>query len=100
MDAGKYTAQEIVEIAGFKDVQFGDIRVRISGIRGIVSATHVINVLPGDVEVTVGGETRTLKVVEGEGISEGARAALDAEGREATKQVEALQARKAESKEE
>lgn len=58
----KYTALELVTAAGFEDVEFGKIRVRIGGIRGIVTPDHVIRVTPGttEIDVMVGNEVKTV----------------------------------------
>jgi hypothetical protein len=58
----KYTALELTTAAGFEKVEFGKIRVRIGGIRGISSADHLIRVTPGttEIEVMVGNEVKPV----------------------------------------
>jgi hypothetical protein len=61
MESGKYTAKEIVEKAGFSDVEFGKERVRIGGIRGIVTKDHLIRVQrKSELEVVVGNEVKKI----------------------------------------
>lgn len=64
MKVGKHTAQEIVQAAGFEEVEFGSDRVRIGGIRGIVKAGQKVNIQPdtSEVEVMVGNETKTVSI--------------------------------------
>lgn len=64
MKPGKYTAKQITDLAGFEKVEFGKDRVRIAGLRGIVTAEHKINIQPGSKEITVmvGREPKKLKV--------------------------------------
>jgi hypothetical protein len=61
MELKKYTAKELVEKAGFENVEFGKDRVRIAGIRGIVSPDHKIKINSEEVDVTVGNETKIAK---------------------------------------
>lgn len=95
--AGKYTAQEIVEAAGFAAEDIGSVRCVIGGIRGINDKSKVINALEGQISVVVGENATDLTVIASEEpiVSEGARNALDAEGRDATAQSEALRAERA-----
>lgn len=96
----KVTAVEILKELGIKNAEnvFGKMRVRIGGIAGINAADKVINLPPETktVEVIVGNELYELELAKGReditDVTEGARAALDAEGVEATKQSEKLQA--------
>jgi hypothetical protein len=61
MKEGKYTAKELTEIAGFEKVEFGKIRVRIGGLRGIVSSDHLITIQEeGELDVLVGKEKKTI----------------------------------------
>jgi hypothetical protein len=70
MEAGKiYTAKEILEelIASNKDVkmpEFGEVRVRIAGIRGIVTPEHKIHIQNGteEIEIVIGADVYTLAV--------------------------------------
>jgi hypothetical protein len=61
MELRKYTADELVKKAGFENVEFGKDRVRIGGIRGIVTADHKIKINSEEVEVMVGNEVKTAK---------------------------------------
>lgn len=61
MKSGKYTAKELTDKAGFKDVKFGKTRVRIGGIRGIVKPDHLIKINSEKVEVMVGNEVKIAK---------------------------------------
>lgn len=95
----KVTAVEILTELGVKnaDKVFGKMRVRIGGIAGINKATRVINI-PASVkkiEVIVGSDLYELELAAGRkeiaDISEGARATLDAEGKEASQAAVELQ---------
>jgi hypothetical protein len=56
----KYTAKEILAEAGVENLDevFGKLRVRIAGLRGIVSPDHVIKIPTGtkSLEVIVGND--------------------------------------------
>lgn len=58
----KYTALELVTAAGFENVEFGKIRVRIGGIMGIVSEDHKIRIPAGttEIDVMVGTEVKQV----------------------------------------
>lgn len=85
----KYTAKEILTAAGLNpDEVLGKIRVRISGISGIVKPDHLIKVQPGTekLDLIVGMDAYEVEledavVAEGEPvtttISEDAKLALD-----------------------
>lgn len=61
MEAGKYTAKELLEQAGFEDVEFGKVRVRIGGVRGIVEPDHKIKIQrKANFDVMVGEEVKTI----------------------------------------
>jgi len=62
MKPGKYTAKQLTDEAGFEDIKFGEDRIRIGGVRGIVKADQKINIQPEseDIEVMVGNETKTI----------------------------------------
>lgn len=98
----KYTVAELITEAGYKPEDVvGKVRVRIGGIP-VNDPAKVITFQPEvkKVEVIVGTEAVELEVEGVEKvhtISEGARASLDAEGVETSKQVEAMQKAKAEA---
>lgn len=99
----KVTALEVLAECGIKDAEklLGKVRVRIGGIR-VRSAEDVVKFQPETkkVEVIVGSELYELELAKGNKednaevftVSEGAREALDAEGKEASEQAEHLTA--------
>jgi hypothetical protein len=92
----KYTAIEILKLAGIEkpEEKIGKMRVRIAGIAGIVKPDQLIKIQPGttEVEVIVGQETATIPVEKNEeaAVSDAAKATLEAKGKIATKQAEAI----------
>lgn len=104
----KYTALEILTEAGVEtpEEKFGKFKVRIAGLRGIVTPDHLVKFGPEvkNVEVIVGVEKYEVEILgeapENTEISEGAREALDAKGKKATEKSEKLQAEKKAAKEE
>ena len=70
MESGKiYTAQEVLEILVATDKTakmpvFGELRVRIAGVRGIVTPEHRIHIQKGvkSIEVVIGNEVYNLEV--------------------------------------
>lgn len=98
----KYTVAEILTEAGYKPADVvGKVRVRIAGIP-VNDPNKVVSLQPEvkTIEIIVGTEAKDVAVEKGEDhvvVSDGARTALDAEGVETNKQVEALQKAKAEA---
>lgn len=80
----KYTAEELLNEAGFDGDKLGKVRVRIGGIP-VNKPDHVINIPAGSdkIDVLVGQDTKELSF-DGDNderqVSDGARASLDAEG--------------------
>jgi len=68
MKIGKYTAKEIIamvmEQEGIDEPEYGKVRIRIAGIRGIVSPDHRIHIQEGtkEVQVVIGDKEYSLKV--------------------------------------
>lgn len=100
---GKYTVLEILTEAGVENPEekVGKVRVRVGGIP-VNDPNKVINFQPGtkSVDLIVGDESFNVKLAKESKervFSEGAREALDAEGQEVNKQVEAIQKAKAEA---
>lgn len=63
MKTGKHTAKEILEAVGVTADILGKVKVRIGGIRGIVTPEHVINVLnSGTLDILVGDKTYQLVI--------------------------------------
>ena len=60
----RYTAQELTNLAGFENVEFGKVRVRIGGISGIVKEDHKIAIQDQtkEIDITVGTETKKLEI--------------------------------------
>lgn len=101
----KVTAQEVLKECGITDDVFGKMRVRIGGIMGINSPTHLINI-PAEtteLEVIVGNKVFDLELSPGNDtdnmhirvISDEAKKVLEAEGKADSKKAEELQAVKA-----
>ena len=59
-----YVARELVEAAGLDPDVFGEMRVVIGGIRGIVDPDHAIKVASGttSLDITVGDKTASVAV--------------------------------------
>lgn len=78
----KYTALEILELAGIENAsqKIGKVRVRIAGIRGINNPDHIINIQEGETQVVVGDEHKTFTLPKRAKVSDRVRAALDKKG--------------------
>ena len=94
----KYTALEILTEAGIEkpEEKIGKMRVRIAGIAGIVKPDHLVKIQSGteEIDILVGEEAVKVKIDGDQSeqeVSEAAKVALEARGREATKKAEALQ---------
>jgi hypothetical protein len=94
----KLTALEVLTAAGFEKPaeKIGKMRVRIAGIRGIVTPDHLISIPAGveAIDVVLGDETKEVKLegsFEQKQFTEAARVALEEKGRKATEAAEKLQ---------
>lgn len=100
----RYTAKELIEAAGLDVSQVGKVRVRIAGIAGIVSPDHLVRLQPEtkEVEVIVGTDTKMVQLEDGADepeVSEEAKKALEAKGKELTEKAEKLAKEKKAAKE-
>lgn len=94
----KYTARELLTEAGVQDLDsvFGNVRVRVGGVRGIVSGDHVVSVPAGteSLQIVVGEETHEVSF-DGDAqervISEEVAKVNRAEGERRTAEIEARQ---------
>ena len=105
----KYTAKEILTEAGIGELDkvFGKLRVRIAGLRGIVTAGHVITIPENAVSpmpIVVGNEAFEVElsdeVAENRAITPEAKKTIEAKGKKMTEKANAVKEIKKEAKKE
>lgn len=98
----KYTAIEILKLAGVEEPErkLGAVAITIGGLN-VNTPDHLINFQDSEkTQVIVGNDVYDIDVPRTpQGLSEGAQAAIEAKGRKATENAEALAKAKAEAKE-